>query len=390
MNTRSPTVDLTRQLVRRASVTPDDAGCQRIIGRRLKALGFTVEHLRFGAVSNLWAVRQPRREADSKRPLLVLAGHTDVVPAGDKSRWHFPPFSAAEADGFLWGRGAADMKGGLAAMVTAVERFLTARPQDDSRLAFLVTSDEEGAAIDGTRRVLEVLEARGTAIDYCLLGEPSSAARLGDTIKIGRRGSLHGYLTLRGVQGHVAYPDKARNPIHQAMPALAELTAIDWGDEGGGFPATGLQISYIEAGGGADGAHNVIPGELRLHFNLRYSPGLTVAAIKERIGGLLTRHGLDFELQWELSGEPFLTKPGALIDAVSGAVQEVTGSEPKAATDGGTSDGRFIAKSGAQVVELGVVNTHIHQVDERVRLADLDELSHIYEQVLCRLADVSY
>lgn len=372
----SETLALARRLIARPSVTPDDAGCQELLAGRLRAMGFAVESLPFGEVSNLWAA------LGRDGPLLVFAGHTDVVPPGPLDAWRFDPFTPVERDGWLYGRGSADMKGGLAAMVTAAGRFL-ARARPRCRIGFLITSDEEGPAVDGTRRVVEALGARGVEIDYCLLGEPSCRRRLGDTIKIGRRGSLNGELTVRGVKGHAAYPDRARNPIHEAAPALAALASERWDDGNASFPPTGFQITDVKAG---LGAHNVIPGLLEARFNFRYSTESTAEALRERTGEILRRHGLDCELRWRHGGRPFLTERTEFIETVSAAVEAVTGTAPERSTAGGTSDGRFIAPAGAQVVEFGPCNATIHQVDERVAVADLDRLSAVYESVLERAA----
>ncbi len=370
------TLALAEELIARPSVTPDDAGCQEIIARRLAACGFAAEPMPFGGVSNLWARR------GSSGPLFVFAGHTDVVPPGDAAAWRFPPFEPTVADGMLWGRGAADMKGSLAAMVTACERFAAAHPGHRGSIAFLVTSDEEGPAVDGTVRVVETLQERGERIDWCLVGEPSSSGAVGDTIKNGRRGSLTGRLTVRGVQGHVAYPHLARNPVHEALPALAELAAREWDRGNAFFPPTTFQIAHVHAG---DGTENVIPGELSVLFNFRFSTEVTEAQLRREVEAVLQRHGLDYTLGWRLSGQPFLTPAGELVAAAREAVTAVTGREPELSTAGGTSDGRFIAPTGAQVVELGPVNATIHQVDERVAVDDLATLSRIYENILQRL-----
>jgi succinyl-diaminopimelate desuccinylase len=372
----SPTLELAKQLIARRSVTPDDQGCQELMIGRLEALGFRVERLRFGEVDNFWA-----RRGDNG-PVLAFAGHTDVVPPGPEDRWTHPPFEPTLDGGLLYGRGAADMKGSLAAMVTACERFVAGHPDHRGSIAFLVTSDEEGAAVDGTVKVIEHLEARGEKIDWCLVGEPSCTERLGDTVKNGRRGSLSGVLVVRGVQGHVAYPHLADNPIHRAAPALAELAATEWDRGNEFFPPTSFQISNIHGGTGAE---NVVPGELRVKFNFRFSTELDEETIRARVTALLDRHGLDYELNWNCSGQPFLTAAGELVEAVREAVREVTGHEPELSTAGGTSDGRFIAPTGAQVVELGPLNATIHKVDEHVRAADLDRLSSIYEKLLERL-----
>ncbi|HEY9150172.1 MAG TPA: succinyl-diaminopimelate desuccinylase [Gammaproteobacteria bacterium] len=372
----SDTLTLAKDLIARASVTPEDAGCQETMIRRLEAIGFQVERLRFGEVDNFWARR------GKQTPLLAFAGHTDVVPTGPRERWQSDPFVPTERDGMLYGRGAADMKGSLAAMVTACERFVTAHPGHQGSIAFLITSDEEGPSVNGTVKVVEWLEARNEKIDWCLVGEPSSNQVLGDVIKNGRRGSLGGKLRVLGKQGHVAYPHLADNPVHRLAPALAELCALEWDQGNEYFPPTSLQISNIHAGTGAD---NVIPGEVEVWFNLRFSTEQTEAGIRARIEELLDRHGLHYELQWRLSGNPFLTPVGELVGAVRDAIQEVCGIETELSTSGGTSDGRFIAPTGAQVVELGPLNASIHQIDECVASADLDRLSAIYEGMLTRL-----
>ena len=372
----SPTVALARALVRRPSVTPDDAGCQALLGERLARAGFRLEPMRFGEVDNLWA----RRGTES--PTFAFAGHTDVVPTGDAARWSSPPFDAAIREGHLIGRGAADMKGGLAAMVTAAERFVAAGRHARGSIAFLLTADEEGPAVDGTARVIEALRARGERIDWCVLGEPSSASTLGDTIRVGRRGSLGARLTVTGVQGHVAYPALADNPVHRALPMLAELVGIEWDAGDAHFPPTTLQVSNVAAG---TGATNVIPGELVVDFNLRHSPATSQGTIRERVEALAAAHGLDAHLDWTDSARPFLTADGELLAAARAAVRELAGVEPATDTAGGTSDGRFIAPTGTELVELGPVNATIHAVDERVAVADLDTLSAIYERVLDRL-----
>jgi len=369
----SATVDLASELISRASVTPADAGCQQLLGERLAALGFELEPMAFGEVSNLWA-RRGRAE-----PLLCFAGHTDVVPPGPAGRWQYPPFSSTVADGALWGRGAADMKGSLAAMVTACEAFVGDHPDHHGSIAFLITSDEEGPSVDGTVKVVEALEARGEAIRWCLVGEPSSTDRAGDTVKNGRRGSLGGRLTVHGVQGHVAYPHLADNPVHALAPALLELTTTSWDEGSEHFPPTTFQISNIHGGTGAD---NVIPGELEVWFNFRFSTAVTADELKERVAAILRRHGVRHDIHWRLSGQPFLTPAGALVDAVKAAVKTVTGMDTRLSTAGGTSDGRFIAPTGAEVVELGPVNATIHKVNEKVDVADLDRLSLMYRQVL--------
>ncbi len=373
----SATLELAIDLMRRVSVTPDDAGCQALMIDRLERLGFSVQRLVFGDVENFWAVR------GHHGPVLAFAGHTDVVPSGPEAQWHTPPFEPhINEAGELCGRGAADMKGSLAAMLTAVERFVAAHPDYPGRLAFLITSDEEGPAIDGTRAVVEHLREAHERLDYCIVGEPSSSERLGDTVKNGRRGSLGGVLRIKGVQGHVAYPHLARNPIHAAAPALDALCREHWDDGNAFFPATSFQISNLRAG---TGATNVIPGELEVVFNFRYSTEVTHEQLRERAEAILDAHGLDYRLDWTLNGEPFLTAEGELIEAVIAGVNDATGETPALSTAGGTSDGRFIAQLGSQVVELGPLNATIHKVNERVRAADLDTLSQAYEAIIKRL-----
>lgn len=372
----SDTLELTQALIARPSVTPDDAGCQAIIAARLRAIGFDVEAMLFGKVENLWA----RRGGD--HPLLVFAGHTDVVPTGPREQWTSDPFQPEIRDGRLYGRGAADMKSSLAAMVTATERFVVAHPDHGGSIGFLLTSDEEGPSVDGTVKVVERLVQHGEKIDWCLVGEPSSETSLGDVVKNGRRGSLNGVLTIRGVQGHVAYPQNARNPVHQALPALATLAATEWDRGNDHFPPTGFQISNIEAGTGAE---NVIPGTLTVTFNFRFSTEQTADGLKQQVTALLDRCGLDYEIEWRLSGHPFLTAEGELVEATRRAIRLVTGTETRLSTGGGTSDGRFIAPTGAQVVELGPLNASIHKIDECIDLKELDALSQIYEQVLTEL-----
>jgi succinyl-diaminopimelate desuccinylase len=372
----SQTLELTQDLLARRSVTPADEGCQEVMARRLRAAGFRIEPLRYGNVENLWARR------GGEPPVFCFAGHTDVVPSGPLEEWSSDPFAPVIRDGLLYGRGAADMKSGLAAMVTATEAFVGAHPQHKGSIAFLITSDEEGPSVDGTKRVVETLRQRGERIDWCLVGEPSSEATVGDTVKVGRRGSLSGRLTVHGVQGHVAYPQLAENPVHALAPALAELTRRRWDEGTEHFQPTSFQVSNINAG---TGAPNVIPGELRARFNLRYSPVQTLAGLKATVEEILQRHGVRFSLEWYVSGEPFYTLPGVLSAAVSAAVSEVTGVAPKLSTGGGTSDGRFIAALGAQVVELGVVNASIHKVNESVRVTDIETLHRMYVGVLKQL-----
>lgn len=372
----SKTLDLTCDLIARPSVTPEDHGCQALMASRLAAVGFRTETLQFGSVTNLWA-----RRGDAG-PLLCFAGHTDVVPSGPLEEWRSDPFAPVIRDGVLYGRGAADMKSGLAAMVTAAEEFVGAHPDHRGSIAFLITSDEEGPSVDGTKRVVEVLRDRQEKIDWCVVGEPSSDKAVGDTIKIGRRGSLSGRLTVHGVQGHVAYPQLAENPVHTLAPALAELTARVWdaGDEF--FQPTTFQISNLNAG---TGAPNVIPGELKARFNLRYSPVQTVEVLKKTVEEILTRHGVRYTLEWYVSGEPFYTPPGDLSAAAVEAARAISGAAPKLSTGGGTSDGRFIAPLGAQVIELGVTNATIHKVNECVRIEEVDLLHRMYRGVLERL-----
>ena len=369
----SATLELAQALIARASVTPDDAGCQPLLAERLSRAGFVIEQLRFGEVDNLWA------RHGTADPLFVFAGHTDVVPPGPLADWHNAPFEPVIRDGYLYGRGAADMKGSIAAMVTACERFIPAHADHRGSIAFLITSDEEGPAVDGTIKVIEALAARGESIDWCLVGEPSSKNVTGDVIKNGRRGSLNGVLRVLGQQGHVAYPQLADNPIHRAAPALAELAAIEWDAGNEHFPPTTFQISNIRAGTGAE---NVIPGELEVVFNLRFSTESTADSLQSRIAAILSRHGLDYELQWKLSGQPFLTPAGELVDASRKAIRSAAGITTELSTSGGTSDGRFIAPTGAQVVELGPVNATIHKTNECVNVAELDTLSAIYEEIL--------
>jgi succinyl-diaminopimelate desuccinylase len=369
----SCTRDLAEQLIARPSVTPNDCGCQELLAQRLSALGFKCEHLRFGEVDNLWA-----RYGDDA-PLLVFAGHTDVVPAGNPASWHTPPFEPLQRHGMLFGRGAADMKGGIAAFVTATERFFAAQPRWHGSLAFLLTSDEEGEAIDGTVKVLQVLAQRGDKITWCLLGEPSSVTRVGDEAKNGRRGSLNGHLTIHGIQGHVAYPHLADNPIHRFAPVLHALCSAQWDQGNAFFPPTSFQISNIIGG---TGAVNVIPGELQVRFNFRYSSEVTHHDLQTQVKDLLDRHALNYSITWEHSGYPFLTQSGELISAAQQAVAAVCGYECQLSTSGGTSDGRFIAPTGAQVLELGLLNATIHKANEGVSIADLDTLSLIYEKIL--------
>jgi succinyl-diaminopimelate desuccinylase len=369
----SATLELTQQFVSRASVSPVDGGCQALMIGRLQALGFEVERMPFGPVENFWAKR------GTGGPLFCFAGHTDVVPTGPPTDWHSDPFVPVIRDGMLYGRGAADMKSGLAAMITAAESFVAQYPRHRGTLAFLITSDEEGPSVDGTRRVVEVLRARGEQIDWCLVGEPASEKRLGDTIKIGRRGSLSGRLTVHGTQGHVAYPQTADNPVHALAPALAELATRTWDRGNEHFQSTTFQVSNIAAG---TGAPNVIPGELKARFNIRFSTEQTVESLQATVEELLRRHGVKFSLDWFISGYPFLTKPGVLSDAATRAVQAELNITPQLSTGGGTSDGRFIAPMGAQVIELGVPNGTIHKVNECVSVEDVDCLHRLYLRTL--------
>jgi succinyl-diaminopimelate desuccinylase len=369
----SRALELTRELISRQSVSPADGGCQALMIERLRAIGFEVESLRFGSVDNFWAKR------GQGAPVFCFAGHTDVVPCGPLADWSTDPFSPVIKDGLLFGRGAADMKSGLAAMLTACEEFVGQYPAHRGTIAFLITSDEEGPSIDGTRRVVEVLRERGETIDWCLIGEPSSDRVLGDTIKIGRRGSLSGRLTVHGVQGHIAYPQFANNPVHALAPALAELTSMVWDQGNRHFQPTTFQVSNIAAG---TGAPNVIPGELKARFNLRFSTEQTVESLQRTVESILRRHKVDYSLDWFISGYPFLTTPGILSDAASRAVREEMQVTAQLSTSGGTSDGRFIAPMGAQVIELGVINESIHKVNECVRVADIDGLQRIYRRTL--------
>lgn len=379
----TPALYLTEQLIACRSVTPDDGGCQDIIRARLAPLGFAFERLVAGPddfrVTNLWALR---RGSDAQAPLLAFAGHTDVVPTGPLEQWRSDPFVPTHRDGRLYGRGAADMKTSLAAMVVAVEEFVAARPAHRGSIAFLLTSDEEGPANDGTVKVVEWLSAQAIRLDACIVGEPTSVERLGDMIKNGRRGSLSGRLKVKGVQGHIAYPHLARNPIHLAAPALAELAAMEWDRGNAYFPPTSFQVSNIHAG---TGASNVIPGELVIDFNFRFSTEATPASLKARVHAVLDKHGLDYELPWVLGGEPFLTPVGSLSEAMVSAIRAETGLTAELSTTGGTSDGRFIAKICPQVIELGPVNASIHKIDEWVEVASIEPLKNIYRGVLERL-----
>ena len=372
----SPTLALACALIERPSVTPDDAGCQALIGARLTALGFRLETLTFGAVTNLWAVH------GHQGPLAVFAGHTDVVPTGPEDAWRSAPFVPSIRDGRLYGRGSADMKGSLAAMVTAIEAFLGRHPEPRGRIGLLLTSDEEGPAVDGTARVVETLVQRGEIPDWCIVGEPTSERALGDIVKNGRRGSLSGTLKVHGVQGHVAYPHKAANPVHLTAPALATLVAERWDEGSTDFPPTSFQISNIHAG---TGAGNVIPGTMTVQFNFRFNPASPADTLRQRTEEILVHHGLDFSIDWTLGAEPFLTPKGLLVDVVRKAVLEITGREAQCSTTGGTSDARFLARYCPQVVELGPVNASIHQVDEWVSVDELDQLAAVYDRVLQQL-----
>ncbi len=372
----SDTLELTKELIRRRSVTPADAGCMDLVAARLEPLGFKAEWFNIGKTQNIWL----RRGEDA--PLLVFLGHTDVVPSGPEEEWHSPPFEPSIRDSMLYGRGSADMKSGVAAMVTALEAFIPGHADHRGSIAVLLTSDEEGDAKDGVVKVVGALQARGESIDWCLVGEPSSFERLGDVIRVGRRGSLCGVLRVLGIQGHVAYPNKADNPIHRFAQALAELTTEVWDHGNEFFPPTSFQVSNINGGTGAD---NVIPGRLDVLFNFRFSTAITEAEIKSRIHALLDRHGLNYELNWRLSGPPFLTTQTELIEAVQQALEQVVGFRAKPDTGGGTSDGRFIAPTGAQVVEVGVLNGSIHKINEHTPVGDLETLSQVYRQVLVNL-----
>lgn len=374
--TDSLVLSLAKELIARPSVTPADEGCQQLMADFLAPLGFKIEPMVFHDTTNLWARK------GTTGPLFCFAGHTDVVPPGPASKWNTQPFEPTIIDGILYGRGAADMKGSIASMLAAVQRFVADHPDHNGSIAFLITSDEEGPFINGTPKVIETLEARQEKITWCLVGEPSSTNQVGDVVKNGRRGSLTGDLTVYGVQGHVAYPHLAENPVHLAMPALAELAAKQWDQGNAFFPATSFQIANINAG---TGASNVIPGELQVQFNFRYSTELTDTQIKQQVIELLERHGLRYELKWTLSGQPFLTGSGKLVEATQNAIKAVTGRTTELSTSGGTSDGRFIAPTGAQVIELGPINATIHKVNECVNVADLETLSDIYYSMMQHL-----
>jgi succinyl-diaminopimelate desuccinylase len=372
----SETIQLAKDLIARESVTPQDAGCQALLAERLAALGFEIEHLRFNEVDNLWA-RYGRQS-----PLFVFAGHTDVVPTGPLSEWTTHPFQPTIYEEMLYGRGAADMKSSIAAMITATERLLASRNTINGSIGFLITSDEEGPAVDGTVKVVEQLQQRHEKIDWCLVGEPSSTAKVGDVIKNGRRGSLGGKLTIYGQQGHVAYPHLAQNPIHLTMPALTQLCAMEWDQGNDFFPPTTFQISNVHAG---TGATNVIPGEVVVDFNFRFSTETTDAAIMQKVAGVLDSFDFRYRIDWTLSGQPFLTPKGELVDAAMHAIKSVCGYKPELSTSGGTSDGRFIAPTGAQVLELGPVNATIHKINECVNVNELEKLTQIYEKILAEL-----
>jgi len=370
------TLELAQELIARRSLTPDDAGCQEILIERLEKLGFKIEKMRFGNVENFWARR------GTTAPLVCFAGHTDVVSTGPVEKWHSDPFIPTIRDGMLFGRGAADMKTSLAAFITAIEAFVAVHPDHAGSIALLITSDEEGVAVDGTVKVVEALQARGEKMDYCIVGEPTCVTQLGDTLKNGRRGSLSGKLTVKGVQGHIAYPHLAKNPIHLAAPAIAELAATQWDPGNEYFPPTTWQISNIHGG---TGATNVIPGTVEILFNFRFSTASTVDGLKASVHAILDKHGLEYELLWELSGKPFLTPKGSLVDALAAAIGQVTGLETELSTSGGTSDGRFIADLCPQVVEFGPNNATIHKLNECVAVADIEPLMEIYRLTLVKL-----
>jgi len=372
----SNTLELAKSLISKPSITPDDLGCQPIMIDRLKKIGFEIYPLKFGDVENFWAVH------GNSGPLFVFAGHTDVVPAGDENTWNTKPFEPTIKDGYLYGRGAADMKGGLASMVTATEKYLKENPDHKGRIAFLITSDEEGVAVNGTVKVMEYLNETNQKIDYCLLGEPSSTSITGDVIKNGRRGSLNGVLKINGKQGHVAYPHLAKNPIHLVSPALDDLCKQEWDNGNDYFPATSFQISNMHSG---DGVTNVIPGDAQVMFNFRYSTETTKEELQKKVYEILDSHNLDYSIEWSHSGYPFLTPKGELVSACIVAIKKIKGIETELSTSGGTSDGRFIAQEGTQVVELGPVNATIHQANESVLVQDLDDLSEIYYQVLTNI-----
>ena len=371
-------INLAQNLIRRPSISPDDQGCQQMIAERLAALGFEIEWMNFGETTNLWA------KHGSTKPLVAFAGHTDVVPTGDESQWQYPPFNAEIVGDMLYGRGAADMKGSLAAMIVAAEEYVKTNPNHQGTIAFLITSDEEAAAKDGTTKVVDALMARGELIDYCMVGEPSSSQTLGDIVKNGRRGSITGNLYIQGIQGHVAYPHLAENPVHKAAPFLMELTQYQWDKGNEFFPPTSLQIANIQAG---TGSNNVIPGELYVQFNLRYCTEVTDEIIKNKVAEMLQKYGLTYRIEWNLSGKPFLTKPNKLVKAVVDSLEQIVGITPKLDTGGGTSDARFIALMGGEVVELGPLNATIHKVNECVSVTDLATLGDVYKQMLVNLLD---
>lgn len=371
-------VQLAQELIRRPSISPNDEGCQKLIAERLIKLGFEIEWLPFNDTLNLWA------KHGTGEPVIAFAGHTDVVPVGDETQWSYSPFSAEIVGDMLYGRGAADMKGSLAAMVVAAENYVKNNPQHQGTIALLITSDEEAAAKDGTVRVVETLMEREENITYCMVGEPSSSKILGDVVKNGRRGSITGNLYIQGIQGHVAYPHLADNPIHKALPFLEELTTYQWDKGNEFFPPTGLQIANIQAG---TGSNNVIPGELYVQFNLRYCTEITDDLIKQKVAEMLEKHGLNYRIEWNLSGKPFLTKPGKLVNALVDSIQDITGITPKLETGGGTSDGRFIALMGAEVVEFGPLNATIHKVNESVSCDDLAKCGEVYYQMIVNLLD---
>jgi succinyl-diaminopimelate desuccinylase len=372
----SRTLELTKDLINRKSVTPEDSGCQEMMSNILKPLGFEIEDLTFADTKNIWARR------GTEEPLFCFAGHTDVVPSGPEKNWQTPPFQATEKDGYIHGRGAADMKGSLAAMLVATENFVTANPQHTGSIAFLITSDEEGPFINGTTKVIDTLVARNEKITWCLVGEPSSTDEVGDVVKNGRRGSLTGDLLVKGIQGHVAYPHLARNPIHESTLALAELANTHWDKGNDSFPATSFQISNINGG---TGAGNVIPGELKVCFNFRFSTEVTDQQLISKVTQVLNSHKLDYDIDWTFNGQPFLTDSGKLVEATQQAIKHCTGRDTLLSTAGGTSDGRFIAPTGAQVIELGPVNATIHKIDECVKIDDLNTLTEIYQDILQRL-----
>jgi succinyl-diaminopimelate desuccinylase len=374
--TDSATLALTKDLISRASVTPVDAGCQEVMIARLEAIGFVVERMRFGEVDNFWARR------GDQHPVLTFAGHTDVVPSGPEANWDTPPFEPTEKDGYLYGRGAADMKGSLAAWVVALERFIDQHPDHKGSLALLITSDEEGPFVDGTTRVVDALEARNEKMDWCIVGEPSSSNKVGDTIKNGRRGSLTAEITAKGIQGHVAYPHLVDNPIHKVAPALAELANTEWDQGNDFFPPTSFQVANINGG---TGASNVVPGQVKIQCNFRYSTEVTADQLVQRLEAILDSHQVDYDINWTYNGLPFLTAAGELVDACQAAIMQLTDQQTELSTAGGTSDGRFIAPTGAQVVELGPCNATIHKLNECVKIADLETLTDIYADIMQRL-----